>query len=153
MKWGQTNGPPYPLAWGDHSAREKRLAAKMAAKDAKWAKKKYTKIYNKTYKKSARDLNNYVKYDLNTKMNLRNPSGSINKGYINMYNRKLAELMNMNVGDLRAPSGKVVQFVAKRGEVGVHMALADEGYNIDQLKNGVFGSGKVAYKKNTLDKV
>ena len=32
------------------------------------------------------------------------------------------------------------------------MALADEGYNISQLKNGVWSSGRVAYKKTVLDK-
>ena len=59
---------------------------------------------------------------------------------------------SQSVSSLRSPSGKVVQFVAKRGEVGVMMALADEGYNIWQLKNGVWSSGRVAYKKTVLDK-
>jgi hypothetical protein len=58
--------------------------------------------------------------------------------------------MNKNTKDITAPSGKVVQFVAKRGEIGVHMALADKGYDLRQLKNGVWASGKVAYKNESL---
>lgn len=61
--------------------------------------------------------------------------------------------MNKSIKDVTAPSGKVVQFVAKRGEIGVHMALADEGYNMDQLKNGIWSSGRVAYKKKNVDMV
>lgn len=65
----------------------------------------------------------------------------------------MADLMNKSIKDVTAPSGKVVQFVAKRGEIGVHMALADEGYNMDQLKNGIWSSGRVAYKKKNVDMV
>ena len=61
--------------------------------------------------------------------------------------------MTQKVSDLRTPSGKVVKFVAKRGEIGVMMALADEGYNMNQLKKGVWTSGRVAYKQTVLDKV
>ena len=61
--------------------------------------------------------------------------------------------MSQKVSDLRSPSGKTVQFVAKRGEVGVMMALADAGYDMTQLKNGVWTSGKIAYRKTVLDKV
>ena len=63
------------------------------------------------------------------------------------------ELMNESVKNVTAPSGRVVQFVAKRGEVGVHMALADRGYDMQQLKNGIWASGRVAYKKKNVDMV
>lgn len=33
------------------------------------------------------------------------------------------------------------------------MALADQGYNMDQLKNGIWNSGRVAYRKSVVDKV
>ena len=39
---------------------------------------------------------------------------------------------------------------AKRGEIGVHTAVADAGYDLNQLQKGVFKSGKVAYKKENL---
>jgi hypothetical protein len=45
--------------------------------------------------------------------------------------KKMASLMNDKVSGLTSPSGKVVQFVAKRGEVGVFIALADQGYNMN----------------------
>ena len=89
---------------------------------------------------------------------MKNPSsvtskGKINSSAINSYNRKMAELMNESVKNVTAPSGRVVQFVAKRGEVGVHMALADRGYDMQQLKNGIWASGRVAYKKKNVDMV
>lgn len=125
---------------------------RLEKKDAKWARKNYDKIYNSTYKKSRNEMA-YNVAQLNSEIPMRNASGSINMAYALKYNKKLAEVMNKNVGDLRAPSGKVVQFVAKRGEVGVTMALADAGYDMSQVKNGVYTSGKVAYKKNVLEKV
>ncbi|MFR2385187.1 MAG: hypothetical protein ACLS73_11315, partial [Bilophila wadsworthia] len=79
--------------------------------------------------------------------------GKLSAATVNTYNRKMAEVMSQKVSDLRSPSGKTVQFVAKRGEVGVMMALADAGYDMTQLKNGVWTSGKIAYRKTVLDKV
>ena len=64
----------------------------------------------------------------------------------------MAELMNKNVGTLESPSGKIVQFVAKRGEKGVHLALADKGYDMSQVKNGIWKNGRVAYKKEVIQK-
>ena len=63
---------------------------------------------------------------------------------------KLAMLMNERVSDIQAPSGRVLRFVARRVELGVHTAIADSEYNLDQLKKGVFKTGKVAYKKQNL---
>ena len=80
-----------------------------------------------------------------------NSRGRISNTAINAYNRRMAELMNTVVTDLRAPSGKVVQFVAKRGELGVHMALATPNYDMSQLKNGIWSSGRIAYKKKSVD--
>ena len=58
--------------------------------------------------------------------------------------------MNDKVSGIRAPSGRALKFVAKRGEIGVHTAIADSGYDLNQLQKGVFKSGKVAYKKENL---
>ena len=85
--------------------------------------------------------------------NAFNKSGKLSAATINSYNKKMASLMNEQVSNLTTPSGKVVRFVAKRGEVGVFMALADQGYNMNQLKNGIYESGKVAYRKTVVDKV
>ena len=66
----------------------------------------------------------------------------------------MAKIMNMAVGNLAAPSGQVVRFVAKRGQVGVHMALADADYDIQgAFKNGIWSGGRVAYRKNSVDRM
>ena len=65
----------------------------------------------------------------------------------------MAELMNAKIGDVPVPSGRVLRFVSKRGEIGVHTAYADAGYDLSQLNKGVFANGKVGYKnENLMDK-
>ena len=111
--------------------------------DDRWVKKKSDKIYNQTYKKSQKEMDRFVKKDM---------KGMKGATAVNTYNRKLAEVMRNKTSDIRSPpSGKVIEWVAKRGEVGVYMALADQGYNINQLKNGVWASGRVGYKQSTVD--
>uniref|UniRef100_UPI0030147EF2 hypothetical protein n=1 Tax=Bacteroides acidifaciens TaxID=85831 RepID=UPI0030147EF2 len=119
-------------------------------KDANWVKKKSDKVTEQARKKSSKELNRYAD-ELLRNPNSVNKSGKLSSSAINAYNKKMADLMSQSVSNLRSPSGKVVQFVAKRGEVGVMMALADEGYNMAQLRNGVWASGRVAYKKTVLD--
>ena len=140
MKWGVRR---YQNKDGTLTPAGRKRQARLEKKDAKWAKNNYDKIYNKTYKSSKKELDRYVKNELNK-------SGKVGKHLVTAYNKKLAELMNKNVSDIESPSGRVVQFVAKRGELGVHMALADKGYDMNQLKNGVYSSGKIAYKKDTV---
>lgn len=120
-------------------------------KDANWVKKKSDKVTEQARKKSSKELNRYTD-ELLRNPNSVNKSGKLSSSAINAYNKKMADLMSQSVSNLRSPSGKVVQFVAKRGEIGVMMALADEGYNMAQLRNGVWASGRVAYKKTVLDK-
>ncbi len=110
--------------------------------DQKWIDKKSDKIYSKSMKKSQKEMDKYVKKELKGK------SGAT---ALNEYNRKLAEVMRTKTKDIRAPSGKVIEWVAKRGQIGVHMALADQGYDINKLKNGVWADGRVAYKTNTVE--
>lgn len=125
---------------------------RLEKKDIKWAKKKSDKITEQAHKKSSKDLNNYSK-ELLRNPNAVNKSGKLSAATINAYNQKMAALMSEKVSNIRSPSGKVVKFVAKRGEIGVFMALADQGYNMGQLKNGIWDSGRVAYKKKVIDKV
>lgn len=141
MKWGVRR---YQNPDGSLTAAGKRRQAKIEQKDSQWAKKNYDKIYNKAYKSSKKELTRYVDGELSK-------SGKIGKNLINDYNKKLAELMNKSANGIQAPSGRVVQWVAKRGEVGVHMALTDRGYDMSQLRNGVYSSGKIAYKKKAVD--
>ena len=53
----------------------------------------------------------------------------------------------------RAPSGRVVSFVAKLGEISVFMALSNSGYDPNQYKQGVYSSGRIAYKKDHASKI
>ena len=146
MKWGVRR---YQNKDGSLTAAGR---ARLDKKDEKWAKKKGDKITETARKKSSKELDRYA-----AKL-LQNPNaltsrGKLSAATVNAYNRKMAEVMSQKVSDLRSPSGKTVQFAAKRGEVGVMMALADAGYDMTQLKNGVWTSGKIAYRKTVLDKV
>ena len=123
----------------------------LSKKDANWVKKKSEKITEQARRKSSKEMSRYVNEILRTPGAV-NKSGKLSSSAINAYNKKMAELMSQSASKIRSPSGKVVQFVAKRGEIGVMMALADEGYNMAQLRNGVWASGRVAYKKTVLDK-
>lgn len=129
-----------------------RLQRREEKKDLRWIHKNQKKIYNTAYKQSKRELRDYDR-ELSKYMKPRLKNGKISKAYAAYHNVKMAELMNKAIGDIEAPSGKVVKFVAKRGEIGVHTALADRGYDMSSLKRGVYDSGRVAYKKQQLDKV
>ena len=131
--------------------RYRREAARLEKKDSKWARKNYDKIYKQTYKKGRSELNDYLVNDLNRRVAMKNADGKISLTYANEYNRKLAEVMNKSVGEIHAPSGKVVQYIAKRGSVGVHMALVDSNnFDMSSVRRGVYGDGRVAYKQDKI---
>ena len=125
---------------------------KLEKQDTKWAKKKSSKITAQAKKLSQKELDVYGNYLLKLP-NARNANGKLSAQTVNAYNRKMAELMSQKVSEIRAPSGRVVSFVAKRGEIGVFMALSEAGYNPNEFKNGIWSSGKIAYKKKVVDKV
>lgn len=131
------------MRWGVR--RASKQSGNLSKKDARWARRNSDKITKKAKKKSAKELNRYSK-ELMKLPGAVNKNGKLSAQTINAYNHKMAELMTKNVSGLTAPSGRVVQFVAKRGEIGVHMAIADAGYDMSQLKNGVYSSGKIAYR-------
>lgn len=110
--------------------------------DDKFIERKSGKIYKKAMKDSSREMKRFVKKEM------RGESGAT---AVNKYNRKLAEVMRTKTSNIRSPSGKVIEWVAKRGSIGVFMALADQGYNIEQLKQGVWESGRVGYKKTSVN--
>ena len=120
--------------------------------DYKWAKKKTDKITAQAKKASQRELDAYGK-ELLQLPNALKADGRLSAQTINAYNRKMAELMSQKTSDLRAPSGRVVSFVAKRGEVGVFMALSNYGYDPNQYKQGVYSSGRIAYRKTHANKI
>lgn len=144
MKWGVRR---YQNQDGSLTPQGRKRLEK---KDVEWVKKKGTKIADKVKSETAKEAAQYAYSTMGDKA--RTSQGKISKTFINQYNRKLSELMNQRVGDISAPSGKVLRFVAKRGELGVHTALADQGYNMNQVRNGVNAAGRIAYRKDILDK-
>lgn len=120
--------------------------------DKHFVKKNERKIYNETFRKSKHEMDEFVRNELNRSgIQKRNKNGKISAAYANAYSKKLSQLMNKNVDDIEAPSGRVVRFVAMRGEMRVAMALADRNYDLDQLRSGVYSnSGKIAYRKKSV---
>jgi len=113
--------------------------------DERWVNKKSDKIYKKAIKESKPEMREFVK-----ELQKNHPTAGKRTMY-NMYNKKLAEVMRTKTKDIESPSGKVIEWVAKRGTIGVHMALADRGYDINNLKNGVWADGRIAYRENKVD--
>lgn len=120
--------------------------------DQKWAKKKTDKITAQAKKASQRELDAYGNQLLQLPNAIRT-NGKLSAQTINAYNKKMAELMSQKTSNIRAPSGRVVSFVAKRGEVGVFMALSNSGYNPNQYKQGIYGDGRIAYRKSHASKI
>ena len=137
------------MKWGVR--RTEAQLARQEKKDVKWAKTKGVKVTAKVQKSVQKDMAKYEKTELVGQVAV-NKSGKLSMSYVNQYNKKLAELMNEKVGNVQAPSGKILRYIAKRGEVGVHTALADQEYNMDQVRNGVNASGRIAYKQEVLSK-
>lgn len=123
----------------------------LSRKDQRWVKKNTGRVTAKAQRKSASEIKKSIKPIVNNRSNYTK-EGRLNATALNQVNRQMASIMTKKVADLKSPSGKTIAFIAKRGEVGVYMALADSNYDLNQVKNGVFGSGKIAYKKTVLDK-
>ena len=124
-----------------------RGQARLDKKDEKWASTKGEKVKKKVQRLVDKDMNEFVRTQLDLSYTSR---GKLSSSTILQYNNKLAQLMNARIPDVQAPSGRVLRFVAKRGEIGVHTAVADAGYDLRQLQRGVFKTGKVAYKQENL---
>lgn len=146
MKWGvrRYQNPDGSLT----PAGRKRLEKA----DYKWAKKKTDKITAQAKKASQKELDAYGN-ELLKLPNAIKTNGKLSAQTVNAYNRKMAELMSQKTADIRAPSGRVVSFVAKRGEIGVFMALSESGYNPNRYKQGIYSSGRIAYRKNHANKI
>src|SRR5690606_4927505 len=137
------------MKWG---VRKDRKSSGLQRKDDRWVRRKSAKVTEKARKKSSREIKKLTK-ELQRDPTAITKSGRLSSKAILDYNTKVASVMNSKVKDLKSPSGKTVTFVAKRGEVGVLLALADQGYDMARLRNGLFSSGKVAYRKETVNRV
>ena len=146
MKWGvrRYQNPDGSLT----PAGRKRLEKA----DYKWAKKKTDKITAQAKKASQKELDAYGN-ELLKLPNAIKTNGKLSAQTVNAYNRKMAELMSQKTADIQAPSGRVVSFVAKRGEIGVFMALSESGYNPNRYKQGIYSSGRIAYRKTHANKI
>lgn len=146
MKWGVRR---YQNPDGSLTELGRR---RLQRRDDRFIRRRAGRIYKDVYKRSKDELNNYVRYDLRPRYAEQLLQGRVSRSYINDFNRHMAEVMNRNARDITSPSGRVVQFVAKRGELGVYTALADPGYNMANVRNGVWGSGRIAYRETVLDR-
>lgn len=135
------------MKWGVRKAQ--RAGARIERKDNRWVNKQGDKLQAKAIKATRDEMTNFVKDDLKQ---VFKTNGKLSAATIMQYNTKLANTLNQEVGNTAAPSGRVLRFVAKRGTLGVHQALADAGYDMTHVKNGVYTSGKVAYKNENLMK-
>ena len=106
MKWGvhRYQNPDDTLT----PAGRKRLEKA----DYKWAKKQADKITTQAKKASQRELDAYGN-ELLQLPNAFRTNGKLSAQVVNAYNKKMAELMSQKISDIRAPSGRVVSFVAK----------------------------------------
>lgn len=123
--------------------------ARLDKKDEKWAETKGEKVKRKVQKQVSKEMKDFARTQLELSYTSK---GKLSSDTILQYNNKLAQLMNSQVSDIQAPSGRVLRFIAKRGEIGVHTAVADAGYDLNQLQRGVFKTGKVAYRQENLMK-
>ena len=146
MKWGVRR---YQNPDGSLTEAGRRRLEKA---DQKWAKKNTDKITYKAKKASQKELDRYGKELLKLDGALKT-NGKLSAQTVNAYNRKMAELMSQKTSNITAPSGRAVSFVAKRGEVGVFMALSNSGYDPNQYKQGVYGDGRMAYRKTYANKI
>lgn len=147
MKWGIRR---YQNADGTLTEEgRQRLAAKQWKQDTKWAKKNESKI-KKYATKATKPYLKEAERRLKQEYAGKYKSGTNSKNYINAYNKQMAAIMNVAVADLETPNGNAIRFVAKRGSVGVYTALTAKDYDLNQLRNGVYSSGRVAYKKTTV---
>lgn len=137
------------MRWGIR--RNRKELDRLSGRDKKFVQKRAPKITAKAHKSIKEQMREFERREM-IGQSPYNRSGQLSMTYVNQYNRKLAQLMNEQVKDIQAPSGKVLRYVAKRGEIGVHTALADQGYNMDKVRSGVYGSGRVAYKQEVLRK-
>ena len=145
QKWGVRR---YQNADGSLTPAGKR---RLERKDNRWIKRNADKIHDKAYRKSQKEMRKVTK-QLDRKYAIGSESERNGRRYMNEYNQNLARIMNTKVENLESPSGRVVRFVAKRGEYGVHTALADKGYNMDKVKSGIWDDGRVAYKSEKVEK-
>lgn len=146
MKWGISR---YQNSDGTLTEAGRKRLEKA---DRKWAKKNSDKITAKAKKASQRELDEYGN-ELLKQTGAVKANGKLSAQTITAYNKKMAEIMSQKTADIKAPSGRVISFVAKRGEIGVFAALSTSGYDANTYSRGVWSDGREAYKKTYTNKM
>ena len=132
----------------------KKRAQQIDKDNAKFLKKYGDTINKKAEKAVEPYMKIYAERELNISLRKLKKNGKDSRNYINAYNKRLAQLMNTAVGDLKNPkTDYVVRFIAKRGEYGVHTALAHPEADMDRYSKGVYGDGRIAYRKEGVKQV
>ena len=152
QKWGVRR---YQNADGSLTPEGMRRRAQQIDKSNAKYLKKYGDTINKKVEKAVEPyMKVYAERELNTTLRRLKKNGRDSRNYINAYNKRLAQLMNTAVGDLKNPeTDYVVQFIAKRGEYGVHTALAHPSTDMSKYSKGVYADGRIAYRKEGVKTV
>ena len=143
MRWGIRR---YQNPDGSLTARGR---ARLDRKDEKWVSTKGENIKRKAQAAVSPAMKKFVDTELNPQFK---SNGKLTAKTILDYNNKMAILMNNYIGNVPTPSGRVLKFVAMRGNVGVYTAYADAGYDLSKVRQGVFRTGKVGYRDENLMK-
>lgn len=154
MKWGirryqNPDGSLTKLGRVRYLGSEERYHKALERADSKWINKNYNKIQKKAEKTVRREMTAYSK-QLRREIPALNKNGKLSLTYANAYNQKMASLLNEKMSNIESPSGRVVRFVARRGAMGVHLALADSGFDMSSVSKGVYASGRKAYSSDSL---
>ena len=126
MKWGVCR---YQNADGTLTEAGKKRYIKS---DTKWANKNETKIRKQAYKNISEEMDSYAK-DLFNKKGAINENGTLTDKTINSYNKKMADLMNESLTDVKTDTGSSVYFVADIGTLGVRMTMENDAYIMQQF--------------------
>lgn len=132
--------------------KEERERRREERKDNRWMQRNADRITRKAERQSSAELKPVMREITRDRSNYKS-NGKLTSKAVMEYNRKAAEVMSSKVTDLKSPSGKTISFVAKRGDLGVLMAMSDPNYDFSNVKNGVFESGKIAYRSQTVSQV
>lgn len=153
QRWGQRNGPPYPLGTGQMSGREVRLMRKSMGDEAF---KKQTKIDREKDEAASRAER---KVQREAEKHMKKYEKELDKLYVRNgnrwmfeHNKELANFMNTRIKDIKLSDDGVVKWVALRGEFGLSRAVLygnDTSYLLGKLKNGVYSDARTAYTKDT----
>lgn len=156
MKWGERNGPPYPLGSGAHSAREKRLGTKGWTAEAKAEAKKKSSgkedvVSKKKTRKTAEDISQEVK-SKSKGQNGEAPSSSNSDSFSDYEKKYQKELKNAEAA--KKYQEKATEYGKKHADLvknGLQSKTFKETYKGADLNGALFFMCHGKTKKQALD--